>query len=354
MRLSARLLSLGGLGAALMAGVLFSTTLSSTAQAQSDTEKFFAGKNLDFIVGSAPGGGYATYAMALAQHLGKHLPGHPNIVSRNLEGAGSMKAANALFTRYPKDGSTFGALFMGAIVEPLIGDTPNLKYDPQKFSYIGSANQEVSICVVWNKAPIKTFKDVFTQQMVVGSSGSTSSIEQYPRVLNNVLGTKFKIISGYPGSHEASIAVEKGETQGLCGVQYSSFMTGFKRWLDDKQAHIILQIGSEEGYAPLNAMGVPKVWDFVKTDEQRKTLKTIFSQLEFGRPYVLPPGVPADRVAAYRKAFDETMKDPEFLADAKKLRLDINPLPGVEVQKIVEELYKTPPALAQKAKAALK
>lgn len=342
------------IGVTVLAAATFSIASSLTAVAQqSSTEKFFAGKDLNFVIGGAAGGGYSIYAQALSRHLGKHLPGHPNIVARNEPGAGSVKAATALYTRYPKDGSTFGAIMMGAVVEPLIGDAPNLKYVPQKLNYIGSANREVALCVAWNTSPIKTFKDVFDKQMIVSSSAG-SSIDQYPRVLNNVLGTKFKVVSGYPGSRESALAVERGEVQGLCGIQYSSFMTSYRRWLDEKKAHIIVQIGSDDGFAPLNEMGVPKIWDFVKTDEQRKTLKTIFAQLEFGRPYILPPGVPADRVAAYRKAFDETMKDPEFLADAKKLKLDINPLPGAKVQEIVDELYDTPPALVKKAKEALK
>jgi tripartite-type tricarboxylate transporter receptor subunit TctC len=342
------------MGVTALTAIVFSVALPAlTAVAQSSTEKFFAGKDLNFVIGGAPGGGYSIYSLALSRHLGKHLPGHPNIIARNEPGAGSIKASTSLYALYPKDGSTFGAIMMGAVVEPLIGTTPSLKYDPNQFSYIGSANQEVSLCVAWNTSPIKTFKDVFDKQMIVSSSGG-SSIDQYPRVLNNVLGTKFKVVSGYPGSHESALAVERGEVEGLCGIQYSSFITSYRRWLDEKKAHIIVQIGSEEGFAPLNEMGVPKIWDFVKTEEQRKTLKTIFAQLEFGRPYVLPPGVPADRVAAYRKAFDETMKDPAFLADAKKLNLDINPLSGAKIQEIVSELYETSPALVEKAKAALK
>jgi hypothetical protein len=189
--------------------------------------------------------------------------------------------------------------------------------------------------------------------MIVGSSGVTSSIEQYPVVLNRVLGTKFKIVGGYPGSHEAALAMEKGETDGICGIQLSSFMTNYQQWLDDKKVRIIAQISSPEGDPKLNAMGVPKIWDYVKKDEDRQTLQVIFGQLAFGRPYVLPPGVPAERVEAYRKAFMETMKDPEFLAETEKLKLNIDPLPGAEVQKIVERIYATPPAQVERARAAL-
>ena len=342
-------------GAAVFAAGLVSTlALSLPASAQSDAEKFFAGKQINFLIGSAPGGGYGIYGTALAHHIGKHLPGQPTVVGRNLEGAGSLIAANQLYTKSPKDGTTFGALFMGAIVEPLIGDAPNLQFDARKFEYIGSANRETSVCVAWNDSPVKSFKDMFTKELIVGASGKTSSIQQYPTVLNNVLGTKFKVVSGYPGSRDAGLAVERGETGGICGMQWTSFKATYKRWLDEKKATIILQMGSPEGDPELNALGVPKVWEFVKNDSDRKTLSAIFSQMEFGRPYVLPPGVPADRVAAYRKAFDETMKDPEFLAEAKKLGLDIDPLTGAQVTKVVDEIYDTPPALVARAKAALK
>ncbi len=347
MKLALRAALLGWLGLAL-AGASGTST-----RAQEDPAKFFAGKSIDFIIGSAPGGGYHTYAMALSRHLGKHMPGHPKIVGRNLPGASSLVAANLLYNKSPKDGTVFGALFMGAVMEPLLGDKAQAQFDPRQFQFIGSANSETSICVAWHEAPVKTFEDVFQKELIVGSSGVTSSIEQYPLVLNNVLGTKFKIIGGYPGSHQAALAVEKGETTGICGMQYTSFITNFQHWINDKKVRILAQFSSLEGDPKLNAMGVPKIWEYVKKDEDKKTLGVIFSQLAFGRPYVLPPGVPADRVEAYRKAFMATMKDPEFLAEAAKLKLDIDPLPGAEVQKLVEQVYATPPAQVERARAAI-
>jgi tripartite-type tricarboxylate transporter receptor subunit TctC len=343
---------------AIMQGVLLaaglSACLAASAAAQEDPAKFFAGKSIDFIIGSAPGGGYGTYAMLLTRHIGKHLPGQPKVVGRNLPAAGSLVAANLLYNKSPKDGTTFGALFMGAVMEPLIGDKSQTQFDPRQFQFIGSANRETSICVAWHTSPIQSFKDMFEKEMIIGSSGVTSSIEQYPTVLNNILGTKFKIVGGYPGSHQAALAMEKGEMQGICGIQWTSFITNFQHWLDDKKVRIIAQISSPEGDPKLNEMGVPRIWDYVKSEDDRKTLSVIFSQLDFGRPYVLPPGVPADRVEAYRKAFDATMKDPEFLAEAAKIKLNIDPLPGAEVQKIVEQIYATPPEQVERAKAAVK
>lgn len=326
---------------------------ATPAAAQSETEKFFAGKSINFIVGSRAGGGYATYATALAHHLGKHLPGKPNVVARNMDGAGSLIAANFLFNKAPKDGSTFGALFMGAIMEPLIGNAEKAKFDPRQFQFVGSANREVSICIAWHTAPVKSFAELFDKELVIGTSGVTSSIRQYPTVLHNVLGAKFKMITGYPGSKDAALAMERGETQGMCGLQWSSFITSYKDWLDQKKVRLLVQLSSPSGHPVLNKMGVPKIWEFVKNDGDRKVLQTIFSQLQFGRPYVLPPGVPQDRVEAFRKAFDATMKDEEFLAEAAKLRLGIDPASGGEVQKLVAEIYDTPKAAVERAKKAL-
>ena len=338
---------------ALLVGVGLVVGTATSAVAQDDLAKAFAGKPIDFIIGSAPGGGYHTYAMLITRHIGKHLPGNPRVVGRNLPGAGSIVAANLLYNKSPKDGSTFGALFMGAVMEPLLGDKSQTQYDPRQFRFVGSANSETSICVAWHTTPITSFKDMFEKEMIIGSSGVTSSIEQYPTVLNNVLGTKFKIVGGYPGSHQAALAMEKGEMQGICGIQWTSFITNFQHWLDEKKVRIIAQISSFEGDPKLNAMGIPKIWDYVKNEDDKKTLSVIFSQLAFGRPYVLPPGTPAPIVEAYRKAFDATLKDPEFLAEAEKIKLDIDPLPGAEVQKTVEQIYSSPPAVVERARAAL-
>jgi tripartite-type tricarboxylate transporter receptor subunit TctC len=329
--------------------------LGAAQAQQADTEKFFAGKNVDFLIGSAPGGGYGIYGAVLGRHIGKHLPGKPNIVARNLDGAGSITAANLLYNKMPKDGSTFGAIFMGAVTEPLTGDASVTQYDPRKFIYIGSANTETSICVVWKaNAPVKTFDDVFTKELLVGGAGVTSSIRQYPMVLNNVLGTKFKLINGYPGSREAGLAMERGETNGICGIQWTSFLAQGAEWVANDKVSIIAQMGGMSGDDALNKLKVPTIWQFVKNDADKRTLAVIFNQLEFGRPYVLPPGVPADRVAAFRKAFDETMKDPEFLAEAEKAKLIINPVNGEGVQKLVDEIYQTPKEDVERARAALK
>lgn len=341
--------------APLAAAVLtFAMTASDAAWSQSINDRLFAGKTIDFIIGSRAGGGYHAYGTLLSRHIGRYLPGKPTVVARNMDGAGSLIAASYLFNKAPHDGTTFGALFMGAIMEPLIGDASQARFDPRKFHFVGSANRETSVCIAWHTSPIKTFDDMFKTEMIVGTSGVTSSIQQYPTVLNSVLGTKFKMITGYTGSQEAALAMERGETQGICGIQWSSFLTSYQSWLETGKVRIIAQISSPEGDPALNKRGVPKVWNWVTKDSDRRTLTVILSQLDFGRPYVLPPGVSADVVKAYREAFSAVVQDPAFLDEAKKMAIDIDAIGGAQVQKIVEDIYATPPADVERARAALK
>jgi tripartite-type tricarboxylate transporter receptor subunit TctC len=333
---------------------LASALLSAPSWAQSDVEKFYAGKTVDLMIGSAPGGGYYIYATVLARHMRKHLPGRPNVVTKNAPGAASLVAANLLYNTQPKDGTVFGALFMSAIMEPLIGDVTQTHFDPRGFSFVGSANRETFICVAWHTSEVKSLEDMFTKELIIGTSGITSAIHQYPAVLNGILKTKFKMVAGYKGSHEAALAMERGETGGICGLQWSSFASTYQHWLDDKKVRIIAQISLPGGDPALNAMGVPTIWQYVKSDADKKTLDLFFAQFAFGRPYVLPPGVPAERVTAIRRAFDATMKDPEFLAEAEKLKLGIDPVSGEDVQKLVADIYATPKEEVERARQVLK
>jgi tripartite-type tricarboxylate transporter receptor subunit TctC len=340
-----------GVLACLIVGAAF-PALAQTSK-EPPLDPFYAGKTIDFIVGASPGGGYGLYAALLARHLGRHIPGDPTIVTRLMPGAGSLNAANEIYTNSAKDGTVIGAVFTGAVVEPLIGDRTKARYDSRRFGYIGSSNRETIICFARPDAGIKTWANIFKKQLIVGAAGWTSSIRQYPAVLDKVLGAKFKIISGYPGSREAIEAVEKGEVQGTCGIQWSSFAPSFANWIRDGKVTVFGQIAAPPGDPTLNAMGVPNLWDFVKSKEDREVLGLIFNQMEFGRPYITPPGVPPDRLRTLRAAFDATMEDPKFLADAKRANLPINPMQGKEVQAQVDELYSVPENLVTKARQAL-
>ena len=337
-----------------LVAVATAALLASPGYAQSSAEKFYAGRRVEFLVGSAPGGGYGFYAGVLAHHIGRHIPGKPTIVVRNLDGASSLVAANELYSRSARDGSVFGAIFTGAVLEPLIGDPEHARYDARKFNYIGSANREASICFAWHTSPVTSFADVLQHEMVVSAPGVASAARQYPVLMNRIVGTKFKVIAGYSGSQETTQAVEKGESEGVCGLPWSSFAPLFHGWIEEKKIRLFGQIGRPGGDPLLNKLGVPEIWGLVKREDDARVLELIFDQTEFGRPYMTPPEVPADRVAALRAAFDATMQDPEFLAEAERTQLPISPMAGVEVQKAVEKIYATPAALVARAREAVK
>lgn len=323
------------------------------ARAADSVEAFYAGRKVEFLIGAAAGGGYGVYASLLARHIGRRIPGNPQIVPRFMDGAGSLTAANQLYSKSPADGSVFGALFTGAIVEPLIGDRAKARYDSRRFGFIGSANRETIVCFARRDAGVRTWADVFAKKLIVGGAGWTSSIRQYPAVLNKILGAKFEIIPGYPGSKEAMQAVEKGEVQGTCGIQWSSFAPLFGRWIDEGLVTVFGQIAAPPGDPLLNAMSAQNIWDIVSNADDRQVLEAVFSQMDFGRPYVAPPGVPPERLQALRQAFDETMRDPEFLAEAARAQLPVNPMSGADFERAAARLYAVPEPLLARARQAL-
>jgi tripartite-type tricarboxylate transporter receptor subunit TctC len=318
--------------------------------ADKDIEAFYRGKTIQIIVGSSAGGGYDTYARMIARYFGKHVAGNPNVIVSNMPGAGGNVAANSLYNISPKDGTVIGAFQSGVILEPVLGLTP-VKHDPSKFHYLGSANDDVYICIARSDSNVQTFDDVLKNELIVGASGS-SSTSDYPAVLNAVLGSKFKIVLGYPGSREISLAIEKGEAQGACGLAWPSIAVTQQGWFDTGKVKVIVQTHAI-GYPELNAKGIPLAATFAKTDDQRAMLALLFSQSRFGRPYVLAPEVPAPRVAALRKAFADTMVDPELKAEAAKMKLDIDAVPGADVEEIVRKVYASPPDIIARTKQAV-
>ncbi|MGH7091489.1 MAG: hypothetical protein ACREFQ_21570, partial [Stellaceae bacterium] len=239
----------------------------------------------------------------------------------------------------------------GAIMEPLIGDK-KLAHDPRKFNYLGSANNEVDVCIARADAPAKTFKDVFTTPMRIAASAAGGSTRDFPAALDNILGAKFKLVLGYPGSREMMLAIEQGEVAGACGIGVSSIEESEPTWIPSHKVIVLAQ----EALKPAPEMApyhVPLVMRFATTDEQRQLLELMYAQLQFGRPFVVPPGTPKDRLEVLRKTFIETLRDPATLADAKKVRLPIDPTPGGEVQALVTKVYATPPAIVAKLKRAI-
>jgi tripartite-type tricarboxylate transporter receptor subunit TctC len=315
----------------------------SAARAQSPGE-FYKGRNVDLYIGYSAAGGYDIYARALARHMGRHIAGNPTIVPRNMPGAGSLVLANWLYNVAPRDGTAFGTIGRGVAFDPLLGST-KAQFDASKFNWIGSMNDEVSVCVAWHTTGITKLEQVMQTELTVGGSGPSADTDQFPKVLNDTIGTKFKIVTGYPGGNDIDLAMERGEVMGRCGWSWSSVIATHKKWLDENKINVLVQLSLSK-HADLPS--VPLVMDFARDNEQKQIFKLVFARQPMGRPFVASPDIPADRTAALRMAFVDTMKDTAFLAEAEKMQLEINPVSGNAVQEIVQEAYQTPKAVADK------
>jgi tripartite-type tricarboxylate transporter receptor subunit TctC len=328
----------------VIAAPVLAIIFASTAQAQSPAE-FYAGKTVDMYIGYSIGGGYDVYGRMLAKHLGKYIPGNPTVIPKNMDGAASLTLANWLYEIAPKDGTVLGTIGRGTVFDPLFG-RKGAKFDGTKFTWIGSANDEVSVCVALASSGVSKFDDVLTKEMVIGGTGPSDDTVQFPKVINGVLHSKFNIITGYAGGNEVVMAMQRGEVQGRCGWSWSSVKATHYALVEQKKINILVQLSLAK-HADLP--NVPLATDWAKSDEQMQILKLIFARQVMGRPFLAPPGVPADRIEALRKAFLDTLKDKEFLADAEKAKLEINPVPGERIEKLVREIYTTPPEVALKA-----
>jgi tripartite-type tricarboxylate transporter receptor subunit TctC len=335
------------LAASALACVLSTAPLA----AQDAVEQFYKGKQISVIVGSSSGGGYDTYARLLARHFGSAMPGNPTMVVQNMSGAGSNRAAGYIYSVAPKDGTAAAAIFPGAVLQPLLSDAP-VSHDPNKLIYLGSANSDVYVCYVRSDAPVKTFKDVLTKELIIGASNPGATTYDLPLLLNSVLGTKFRIVTGYAGSREMTLALERGEVQGACGIGWTGIETMHPDWFAKDTIRVLVQL-STKGHDDLNKRGVPRAEELAQSEDDKKVIRLVFSQGIFGRPFVLPPGVPGERVAALRKAFVAAFNDKTLRAEADKMQLDVDPMSGDELQKLVADLYDTPPRLVERARQAL-
>jgi tripartite-type tricarboxylate transporter receptor subunit TctC len=322
--------------------VAFLSAVAARAEGPAD---FYKGKNVDLYIGYSVGGAYDLYARVIARHLGKHIPGNPTIVPKNLEGAGSLRLANWLYNVGAKDGTVIGTIGRGTAFDPLLGSR-GAQFQADKFTWLGSANNEVSVCVAWKDSGISKFADVFEKELIVGGTGLAADTDQFPRILNGVLGTKFKIVSGYPGGNDITLAMERGEVKGRCGWSWSSVLATHKRWFDDGSIIVLVQMSLNKHPG---LPDIPLVMDLAKTDEQKQIFKLIFARQVMGRPFLAPPRVPNERADALRDAFMRTMNDPEFLGEAEAAQLEINPVSGEDIENLVKEVYKTPKPVAAKA-----
>ena len=304
-------------------------------------QDFYKDKRVTLIVGSAPGGGYDTFARTTAKFWGEHIPGKPNIIVQNMNGAGSLVASNHLYNVSAKDGTVVAAVNPGIATDPLL--SPDLaKFDARKFHWIGSPLREIQTAVVWHTAAVQSLEDLKTKELLVAGSGGATEV--FPLVSQKILGLKFKVIAGYAGTKEGGLAMERGEVEGIGGTTWASIKATYGHFLAEKKIKVIIQYGLRRHP---ELPDVPMLLDLPMTQEQRDELNFVLARQDLGRPYITAPGVPADRVALLRASFVKTMKDPAFIKEAEIRKLDIDPEPvsGEELQKLVADIYATPEPL---------
>jgi tripartite-type tricarboxylate transporter receptor subunit TctC len=333
--------------ATCLLGLCAIATLTQRAQADAVSD-FYRGKTVTIIVGYTAGGGYDLYARALGRHMGKHLPGNPNFIVQNITGAGSLNAANHVYNVSAKDGTVFGTFGRGLPMEPLIG-TAKVQFDATKFTWLGSGANEISICATWHTSSVKTWADMLKTPFTTGGEGAGSDPDSYSLLLRNIFGTKLKLVSGYHGTSDIILAIERGEVDGRCGWSWSSIKSTREAWIAEKKLNFLVHISDQK--AP-ELTHIPLITDFAN-DHQKQVLRLVTSRQVVGRPFAAPPGVPEERKQALRAAFDATLKDPAFLDEASKLKLEVNPVSGADVDKLLGELYRTPKDIVEEARKAI-
>jgi tripartite-type tricarboxylate transporter receptor subunit TctC len=289
------------------------------------------------IIPSGAGGGYDAYSRLLSRHLADHIPGKPTVVNQNMQGASGIRGTNYLYNVAPRDGSVFGSTYNTNLTEPLLGNT-KAKYDPTKFEWIGSITTQYNACMVWHTSPVKTIQDAEREEVKVSTTGMTGNSAHTPLMLNYLLGTKFKVIAGY-STRGMRFAVEKGEVDGICGLSYDTYEAADPDWLRDRKIRFLIQTGPKK---VRQLPDVPLLLDFIKDPKQRAALKVLSVRDDLGRPFMFPPGVPNHLVTALRRAFDDTMKDPKFQSDAKRMHITPEPMTGEAMATALKDAYAAP------------
>ena len=331
-----------------IAAAAIAISLGASAGAQAP-EAFFKGRQITFLIGAGAGGGYDAYYRTFARHVVHHIPGEPTIVPKNMPAASGLAAANTLYTAAERDGATIGAFPNNIPMDPLFGN-PGARYDPRKLNWLGSIGKLENICATWITSTVKTIAQAREREVVVAAAAATSNSAIMPKVLNALLGTRFKPIMGYDPGSGMTLALESGETEGVCGLSWSTIKAARPHWIKDNKLNVIVQLG----LAKLPELpDVPAALDLVTDPVKKQVLGLILVRQELGRPVAAPPGVPADRLEILRGAFEATMKDPQFLAEAAKLELEIEPLSAPEIDKLLADAFATPKPIVQEAAALI-
>lgn len=323
----------------------FWSCLAGGANAQTP-RPFYQGKTITIVVGNSSGGIYDIQARLLARHISQFIPGSPTIVVLDMPGAGGLKAANYLYRIAPKDGSYFGSFANGLILQQLLDDR-GIQFDARRFGWIGSSMSEVSIIYAWHKSKFYSLQDIQKMQMVVPGTGSGANSVVYPKILNAVLGTKFKVVSGYPGAVETMLAIERGEADGQAGGTWQNLIASKPNWISEHKIRVLGQLALKRNKDLPN---VPLVLDLVKQEKDRAALSLLFLKQSAAFPFTAPPGLPAERLQILRRAFDATIKDPSFRKEAAQHNFEIDALSGEEVAALVKTIFKSPDAVVARAR----
>ena len=332
-----------------IAAAAIAISLGAAGASAQAPEAFFKGRQITFLIGAGAGGGYDAYYRTFARHVVHHIPGEPTIVPKNMPAASGLAAANTLYTAAERDGATIGAFPNNIPMDPLFGN-PGARYDPRKLNWLGSIGKLENVCATWITSPVKTIAQAREREVVVAAAAATSNSAIMPKVLNALLGTRFKPIMGYDPGSGMTLALESGETEGVCGLSWSTIKAARPHWIKDNKLNVIVQLG----LAKLPELpDVPAALDLVTDPVKKQVLGLILVRQELGRPLAAPPGVPADRLEILRGAFEATMKDPQFLAEAAKLELEIEPLSAPEIDKLLADAFATPKPIVQEAAALI-
>jgi tripartite-type tricarboxylate transporter receptor subunit TctC len=318
------------------------------ASAQTATD-LLAGKSVQMIIGFGAGGGYDLWGRTVGRHIGRHLPGRPTVIPQNMPGAGSYVAASHIYNVAPKDGTVLGIIARDAALGPLSGAT-GARFDPVRLSWIGTPTKETNVCIAYHAAQVKTALDLTQKQLIVGDTGPGTGTRSYPKALNELLGMKFKLVGGFPASSDVFLAMERGEVEGIC-ESLDSIKIRRPNWIPDKTISILFQGGAEPNP---ELKGIPFVRDLARTDEERQAIEFLYAGQGIGRPFVAPPDLPADRLAMLRDAFNATMKDADFLAEAGKSKLDLDPEDGQHLAALIARIYATPKPIVERITSLIK
>lgn len=326
------------------AAALIAACLAAPANAQTP-DGFYQGRQITLLIGAGAGGGYDVYYRTFARYVVRHIRGNPSIVPKNMPAASGLAAANTLYTTAERDGATIGAFPNNIPMDPLLGN-PGARFNAQKLNWLGSIGKLDNVCATWITSPIKTIAQAREREVIVAGAAATSNSAIMPRVLDALLGTRFKVVFGYDPGSGLTLALESGETEGICGLSWSTMKASRPHWISDHKLNVILQVGLQK--MP-ELPDVPSAIDLIADPAAKRVLELILIRQEFGRPLAAPPDIPADRLAVLRNAFDATMKDPDFLAEAKQLQLEIDPLSAGEIDALLANAYRAPSAVVRAA-----